>query len=253
MAARETRDTAPDVQETGNLFVLYRPKVEHEAAASQEDIERLHVVLRPKSRALWRLLVVGAKRLPDLRSHERNWGFVDRVLRQPEEVREFFAAQNYETKTRGTRHLAPARPAGEGVYALVRRSGQMHLACRLELPEAPGPVQEALGIPAEAVYALSIKNPEAPGAALLGDGKARWPKRLQAGFKGRRYEGESAAPLDHEGVEFLLTGVEARVGAALSSTIEAEDETSQSSDLLKLLGTRRERTATEPLIESLWA
>lgn len=253
MAARKKPDAAPDVQETGDLFVLYRPKVEHEAASSLDDVERLHVVLRPKSRALWRLLVLGAKRLPDLRSHERNWGFVDRVLRQPEEVREFFAAQTYETKTRGTRHLAPARPAGEGVYALARRGAQMHLAYRLELPEAPGPVQEALGIRAEAVYALSIKNPEVPGAALLGDGKAHLPKGLQAGFRGRRYEGESAAPLDHEGVEFLLTGVEARVGAALSGTLDAEDETLHSSDLLKLLGTRRERTATEPLIEGLWA
>ena len=247
------RKPTSEVQETGDLFFLYRPKVEQESAGSLADVERLHMVLRPRERVLWRLLVLGAKRLPDLGTHERNWGFVDRVLRTPEEVREAFAAQTYETKTRGTRHLAPARPVGEGVYALVRRGARIHLACRLELPGTPGPVQEALGILPQAVYALSIKNPEAPGAALLGDGRAHLPKRLQAGFQGRRFEGESAAPLDHEGVEFLLTGVDARAEATAPGALEAQEESERSSDLLRLLGGRRARTASEPLLEGVWA
>lgn len=252
MPGRKKPDPTPEVQEVGDLFFLYRPKVEHDAAASLDDVERLHVVLRPHDRAMWRLLVLGAKRLPGLESHERNWGFVDKVLRKPEEVRDFFAAQTYETKTRGTRHLAAARPAGEGVYALTLRGAQVHLACRLELPETLGPVQEALGIMPEAVYALSIKNPEA-GGALLGEGKAHLPRRMQTGFQGRRFEGETAAPLDHQGVEFLLTGMKAGVEAVAPGALEAEDESERSSDLLRLLGARRERVVTEPLIEGVWA
>ena len=238
-----------DTLEQGDLFFLYRPKVERDAAGGLDDVERLHVVLRPRGQPLWRLLVMGAKRMPSLASHERNWGFVDAVLRREADVREAFAARNYATKTRGTRHLAPARPAGEGVYALVRRGSQVLLACRLELPVTPGPVQEALGIVPEAVYALQVKNPEAPGAALLGEGRAQLPKRVQAGFEGGRYEGESAAPLDHEGVEFLLVGVE----AAATGAPDAADESARSSDLLGLLGARRERTALEPLTSGVWA
>lgn len=248
MTGRDQHGAASE-EERGDLFFLYRPKVEHESAAGLADVERLHMVLRPDDRRMWRLLVLGAKRLPSLDAHARNWGFVDQVLRDPEGVREAFGPRTYETKTRGTRHLAPARPAGEGVYALVRRGPQLHLACRLELPGTPGPVQEAFGIRAEAVYALLVKNPEAPGAALLGEGRAHLPRRLQAGFRGRRYEGESAAPLDHEGVEFLLAGV----GRAAPDAPEAERETARSSDLLALLGRQRERTALEPLIEGVWA
>ena len=247
------RADGPDILERGDLFFLYRPKVEHEEAAGLDDVERLRVVLRPEGRQLWRVLVMGAKRMPDIGSHERNWGFVDAVLRREADVREAFAARSYETKTRGARHLAAARPAGEGVYALVRRGNQVLLACRLELPAAPGPVQEALGILPEAVYAVQVKNPEAPGAALLGEGRAHLPKRVQAGFGDRRYEGESTAPLNHEGVEFLLAGIGADTEAAAPGALEASDEDERSSDLLKLLGARRERTAKEPLIEGVWA
>ena len=104
----------------------------------------------------------------------------------------------------------------------------------------------------EAVYALQVKNPEAPGAALLGEGRAHLPRRVQAGFKGRRFEGESAAPLDHEGVEFLLVGVEEAAGSAAPDALDTERESARSSDLLGLLGARRDRTALEPLIEGIW-
>ena len=243
------RANGAETLEQGDLFFLYRPKVERDDAGGLDDVERLHVVLRPQGRPLWRLLVMGAKRMPGLASRERNWGFVDAMLRHEADVRGAFAAHSYETKTRGTRHLAPARPAGEGVYALVRRGSQVLLACRLELPATPGPVQEALGTVPEAVYALQVKNPEAPGAALLGEGHAHLPKRVQAGFEGRRYEGESAASLDHEGVEFLLIGVE----AAADGAPDAADESARSSDLLGLLGARRDRIALEPLISGVWA
>ena len=94
---------------------------------------------------------------------------------------------------------------------------------------------------------------EQESAALLGEGKAHLPKRLQAEFHKRRFEGESAAPLDHEGVEFLLTGVDADAVAAAPGALETQRETERSSDLLGLLGGRRERSAIEPLLEGVWA
>lgn len=241
-------EPAPDVeiQERGDIFFLYRPKVERAEAHGLDDVERFHLVLRPEGRRLWRLILLGRKRLPDLDAHARHWGFVDAVAHGPDEVRAAFGPLDYHTKTRGERHVAVARPAGEGVYAPVRNGAGLHLAYRLELPREPGPVQRALGIEAEAAYALSVKNPEAPGAALLGEGRARLPRAEQRLFRGRRYEAESAAPLDHEGVEILLAGEGRDAGAGLP-------EGHAGSDLLRLLPPGRDRARTEPLLEGVWA
>lgn len=242
-------EPAPEVQERGDVFFLYRPKVEQEEAHGLDDVERFHMVLRPEGRRLWRLVVLGRKRLPDVDAHVRHWGFVDKVAHTPDAVREAFGPLSYHTKTRGERHVAAARPAGEGVYALVRDGAGLHLAYRLELPRDPGPVQRALGIEAEAVYALSIKNPEAPGAALLGEGRARLPRAQQRLFRGRRYEVESAAPLDHEGVEILLAGEGHDAGEAGAVLPRGR----AGSDLLRLLPPGRDRAGTEPLLEGVWA
>ena len=241
-------EPAPDVeiQERGDIFFLYRPKVERAEAHGLDDVERFHLVLRPEGRRLWRLILLGRKRLPDLDAHARHWGFVDAVAHGPDEVRAAFGPLDYHTKTRGERHVAVARPAGEGVYAPVRNGVGLHLAYRLELRREPGTVQRALGIEAEAAYALSVKNPEAPGAALLGEGRARLPRAEQRLFRGRRYEAESAAPLDHEGVEILLAGEGRDAGAGLP-------EGHAGSDLLRLLPPGRDRARTEPLLEGVWA
>jgi hypothetical protein len=70
--------------------------------------------------------------------------------------------ETYKTKTRGER-LRPARPAGEGVHALVPEGSRLYLVWALELPEKPGPVQKAFNIPQEAALAISIANPEKRG------------------------------------------------------------------------------------------
>ncbi|MBV8092515.1 MAG: hypothetical protein JOY71_08100 [Acetobacteraceae bacterium] len=118
MAERE-QDRAVELIERGDIFFIYRPKVDHEEAAGFDDVERFYIVLRPQRRRLWRLIVIGRKPLPGIETHERNWGFVDRIFANPEEVREELSAATYSTKTRGKRHLPPARPAGEGAYGLA--------------------------------------------------------------------------------------------------------------------------------------
>ena len=62
------------------------------------------------------------KRFIVLMLADRNhWGFVEKVFRNPEELRETLSGTTYETETRGERHLPEARPVGEGVYGLVRQ------------------------------------------------------------------------------------------------------------------------------------
>jgi hypothetical protein len=105
-----------DVLERGNIYFVYRPKVEHTSAKGLEDVQRFFVILSPYGKTRYRLLTIGRKKLPAIAdAHERNWGFVQKVSRNPEDVEDELDRLTYSTRTRGERHLSAARPAGEGV------------------------------------------------------------------------------------------------------------------------------------------
>ena len=155
-----------DVLEAGHIYFFYRPRVQHEEAEGLGELERSYIVLRPRDKRVWRLLTVGRKRLPMIGKHERVWAFVDKVGHSPEEVEDALDRERYETKTRGERVRPEARPAGEGVYALVRHERHTHLAYELEFPKRPGAVQEELKIEETASYVVAVKNPEASSVDL---------------------------------------------------------------------------------------
>ena len=103
------------------------------------------MILSPYGKQRHRLIVIGRKKLAEIEDrHERNWAFVQKVSHRPQDVEDELDRLSYETKTRGERHVSPARPAGEGVYALVRHDDHTHLAFALELPQHPGQVQRDL-------------------------------------------------------------------------------------------------------------
>ena len=116
------------VLERGDIFFLYRPAVGEEDPQSLADVQRFFLVLKPEAEEEFRLLVVGRKRLPDVGEHERFWGFVERVTHSADALERDLRATEYETQTRGRRHVPAVRPAGEGVYAVTSLSGQMHLS-----------------------------------------------------------------------------------------------------------------------------
>ena len=77
----------------------------------------------------------------------RNWAFVDRIFQDAGRVAG--GVGGHGGRRRGPGRVGagpPARPAGEGVYALVRSGRRTVLAYALELPEQPGEVQQALHI-----------------------------------------------------------------------------------------------------------
>ncbi|MDQ2803793.1 MAG: hypothetical protein M3Y41_14385 [Pseudomonadota bacterium] len=244
-----------EVVEQGDVDFVFRPKVDQPDPAGLEDVERFFVVLRPRTPRVWRLLVIGRKRLPEIDAHERNWGFVDLVTRSVTDVRKALAAATYETKTRGERRLPAARPAGEGTYALIRQRPTLHLVYRLELPEQPGPVQTALGIERQGNFVLSLKNPAKPAPSGVGLNEKRKPKLrrdAKAAFRGRRFETEEAAPLQFERAEFILIGARQETRIGDHDAPEPQDEDAESSDLLALLRGGRIATPTEPLLEGDW-
>jgi hypothetical protein len=213
------------------------------------------MILKPQGSGRFRLMVLGRKRLPEADSHERIWGFVDKVAKSGGEIEAELKEQHYRTKTRGERTLPAARPSGEGVYALLQRGRNLHLTYELELPERTGEVQHELNIPVHGAYILSIKNPQTPsppGAGLPERDEAHYPKSLQREFRGRRFATADPHLLDYEGAEFVLVGARTDPERAYDIDIDAEHETAKTADIFKALKMSRRDHPLEPLLQGEW-
>jgi hypothetical protein len=109
------------VLEQGNIYFLYRPKVQQEHPHGEADVERFYMVLSPDGKSMYREIIIGRKGLPTIKNGgERNWAFVKKIVKNARDLEEEFGRVEYSTKTRGDREIPPVRPAGEGVYAIVR-------------------------------------------------------------------------------------------------------------------------------------
>jgi hypothetical protein len=246
-----------EVLERGNIYFIYRPKVEHTSAKGLQDVQRFFVILSPFAKERYRLLVIGRKKLPAISAdQERNWGFVQKISREPKQIEDELDRLTYSTATRGERHLSPARPAGEGVYVIARHDDHTHLAFALELPERPGEVQEAFNIPREGSYIITVRNPDAdapPGAGLPEDDRVDLPRRLRERFHGRRFVPVDPPDfLDREGTEFVVIGADEDVFEELGVRLDPQHETIETAELFNDL--RMERTAhpLKPLFEGRW-
>jgi len=263
MVKKTEPETSQEILEQGNIYFLYRPKVRGEEEAQREetavedlgDVQNFYVVLKPHG-GRFRLINVGRKRLPEVDEHERNWGFVDMVADSGKEIEEALQRDTYATKTRGERVRPAARPAGEGVYALVREGGRTHLAWALELPEKPGPVQKAFNIPEEASLAISIANPEKRGgprtAQLSEEQEAHYPKSLQKEFRGRKFATEDPRLLDYEGAEVIFIGAREDPEKAYHIDLQPEKESEGSADIFKQLRFAKSRHPVAPLLSGEW-
>jgi hypothetical protein len=245
------------VLERGDIYFFYRPKIEEAAAEGVADVQRLFMILSPQDRKRYRLLVIGQKRLPAVSNQgARTWGFVDKVSRTAQALQEDLAPATYHTKTRGERTQPAARPAGEGVYAIVRHASHTHLVYALELPDEPGEVQEELQLTAEGSYIISVKNPEQPsppGAGLGEERQVSFPRTLQGRFRSRRFiPVDPASFLNYEGVEVLLIGASDDVTEELDVQLQPQEETSATAEIFTDLGLQKSRHPMKPLFEGVW-
>jgi hypothetical protein len=243
------------IVEEGDIYFLYRPRVEETEVEGLRDIQRFFVVMKPRGDAPFRVMVLGRKHLPEAERHERIWGFVDAVTKSGGAIEAEFKARRYSTKTRGERVLPAVRPVGEGVYALIARDRNLHLTYELELPQRPGEVQEALNIEPQGAYILSIKNPERPpppGAGLSAGEEANYPDALQRQFDGRRFATTDPRLLDYEGAEFVLVGARTNPERAYDIDLEAEHETAETADIFRQLRMSRDEHPLEPRLKAEW-
>jgi hypothetical protein len=218
-------------------------------------VQRLFILLKPWSKQLYRLLVVGHKKLPDPEEHDRFWAFVWRVFKDRDALNAELGEKRYVTKTRGVHHVPPVRPVAEGIYAIVRHGNHTHLAYELELPKRQGPAERAFNIKREASYVIAVSNPARPAPASAGLDRghaARFPKRLMERFRGRRFAPVDPPDfLDYEGAELLLVGAAEDAEKELGIEFKPDEEDEHTADVLRDLKLPRE-VALEPLFEGAW-
>jgi hypothetical protein len=259
MIARNKPNDDLQTLERGNIYFFYRPRVEEHDPHGKQDVQRLYVVLSPDGKRRYRLAVIGRKQLPDpsQKGRGRLWGYVDAVADSPKKLAQSLQEQTYQTKTRGERHQPAARPAGEGVYRILKHGDHTHLVYVLELPEDLDRVQHELGIGEEASYVLSVKNPDqggAPQAGLSADRQAEYPQRLQKVFRDRRFtEADPPDFLDYEGAEFLLIASADDVSEELGIQLEPEHESKAGADIFRDLRLEKSAHPLEPLFTGEWA
>lgn len=249
----------PNVEtlERGIIYFFYRPRVEEEDPESIEDIQNMYMVLSPHGTDRYRMAIVGRKRLPDPGAkQERIWGFVDMVATDPKAIVGALGEEEYETKTRGKRHRPAARPAGEGVYRIVRHEDHTHLAFARELPDRTGEVQEELEIEEEANYIITVKNPDKPSpktAGLPEDRAADYPKDLHELFEDRRFIGADPPELlDYEGSEFVLVSAAKDVREDLGIELDPQDEDESRAEIFRDLRLEKSKQPIGPLLEGKW-
>jgi hypothetical protein len=241
--------------ECGDIYFLYRPAIGVDQAHGFKHVRRLYILQKPWDTNIYRLLIVGRKKLPVPEEHDRFWAFVWRVFKDRAALNEELGYGEYATKTRDVRRIPAARPAGEGIYTIVRHGEHTHLAYFLELPKHQGPVERELNIKREASYIIAVKNPDTPSPPNAGLGRkqeAEFPKELKEKFDGRRFIPVDPPDfLNYEGAEVVLIGASENAEQELGIEFRADEETECTADVLEDLKLPRE-IVREPLFEGQW-
>ncbi|CAD6570841.1 MAG: hypothetical protein TREMPRED_006054 [Tremellales sp. Tagirdzhanova-0007] len=274
--------------ESGHIYFIYRPKIDSAEVDSLDDV--FHILLIPTSAPhhtghYHRIIEVGKKKLPDPGArYQVIWGLVGSVGSDRGSLKKAFGEYSYETKTRGTRHQAAARPAARGHYILHsprdeladdpahdrQRDFKCLLAYEITTPAAEdfGNVQSELGLEPKGAVVIQVKDPDAqaqnnPRAANIPrERRAQYPPRLMSLFNGRRFiPANPPSFLSYSGAEILIITSPHELSDSLGKSgkeVEADmdhaaqDEAVGIQEALKELGMSGKDTEIEAL-EGAWA
>lgn len=269
--ATQKEEQASRFLEKGLIYFFYRPKVGLEEVHSLEEVQRLYMLLIPKEtmkkedleHRKHRMVLLTKKRLPDVHSHARYWGFVEETSEEMKAVRSELGEITYSTKTRGERKIEAARPAGRGFYGIIRHGNHTHLAYVLELPEEIGEVQEAFNITKEGSYIVTVKNPTVSAPmGLAPKEKEELPEDLLALFEDKRFAPlDPPSFLDYKGTEIIIIGASDDLRAELGKTGEQLEKLEEADVALGLtdktvfeeLHLDKAKYHAEPVVEGAWA
>lgn len=174
---KDKSEVPSSILEKGIIYFFIRGRVDVEKPKEVNDIARSFIILRPiahdaklsdgplRDAGTTRILVLPKKVLPSS-GRDRFLTFVEKSGASYDEIKgQFLAGEEYETKTKGTRHTPAATPIGEGVYAITTTGRESHLVYMLTIPEKLGEVQNALKVKEQGSFIISTKNPKYPGPA----------------------------------------------------------------------------------------
>ncbi|HEX2957518.1 MAG TPA: hypothetical protein VHO70_11845 [Chitinispirillaceae bacterium] len=244
--------------EKGNIYFFYQPKVEHPNISGTSDVQRMFMIVHPDNKNYYRVVVIGKKKLPspEKSGHKRYWGFISLVTEKLEKLHDEIGPQEYETRTRGERHIPSARPFGEGVYRFVQHGSHTHFAYVLELPREPAAVQEKFNVEDEASFIITIKNPQKPsppGMSRSQPEQPEYPSELERAFENKRFsELKPVELLDYTGTEFILIASSEDIRNELGIDMQSDLENGCIADIFKDLKLDISKTVKKPLFKGEW-
>lgn len=173
-------------------------------------------------------------------------------------------AEDYDTSTRGHRHVSAARAVGEGVYRILRHKKgnnyHTHLIYKLEFPREEeeeeekknnNEAQKSFNIEREGSFIIQIKNPDQGGSSKTKPKpkrRARFPARLQGQFGSRGYHAADPPEfLNFEGCELLLISASDDIEEELGVEVECE---TRHCDLVETFGDTA--VSMQPLLKGTW-
>ncbi|MBI3888075.1 hypothetical protein HY310_03345 [Candidatus Microgenomates bacterium] len=214
--------------ETGDIYFFYKPKSSVVKTSGINDVSRFFVILSPEKDSPSRYIVIGNKKMPQLSQDKTAWGFVQMI-----------GGKGFSVLPKNE-NIVPknlSRPAGEGIYAIVKHRYHTHLLYQLELPRIMGPVQKAFNIFKQTDYIILERQVKA--SPNLGD------------YPFSNFSPVTVAKLNARGTEILLVGVGGDFGR-LGIKADPEKETLETADIFNKLKVSIQRHPFDALISGQW-
>jgi hypothetical protein len=216
--------------EQGDIYFFYKPKKEVVLVKGWDDVARFYFVLDPQGQALPRYIVMGNKKMPSFADGDQKttWGFV-----------QIIGGKGFATTLTQTpaRQKTASRPAGEGIYTIVKHGDHVHLLYALELPRKSGRVQKEFNISSQANYIFSTRDVTVS------------PSSPEQPFS--NFSPADLSKLNQKGTEVLLIGIGADI-TRLGLAADRDQETLQTADIFSSLKVDITRHPIGSLISGEW-
>ena len=154
------------MEQKGNIYFFYRPKIEIEKAHNLQDVQKLFIVLKPENQNQYIIAIVTKKLLPE--NNASGFVFIDKIVSTEHQLIEFLEEEIYFTKTKGQRILPEARCLGEGKYFIMEHEDHTHLIYELTKPANVHKVQAEFNIHKQDNFIINILNPKKSTPGYVG-------------------------------------------------------------------------------------
>ncbi len=182
------------------------------------------LLLKPDNKNSYILCLIGKKHLPE-ETGESYFTFIEKIFDNYFQLRKDFEEKEYQTKTKGKRHLGRAKCIGYGRYIIFFHNEHTSLAYKIILPEKIEKIQLEFNLKKKDTFIIQVKNTNSnPQMNLASDGP-HFPKNLEKLFKGKKFIPLSSAEfLAYEGTEMLMISSGHKIPSPYDKYLEESSE-----------------------------